>query len=70
MYFEEYNMGHPRRGVALILNHVNFETEEVREGSDKDCAKLQHVLPKLGFEVRVETDLTFDRVLQVLRNCK
>jgi caspase 7 len=70
IYSREYNMNHPRRGVALILNHINFEVEETREGSDKDCARLKRVLRKLGFDVRVETDLPFDKVLQVLRSCE
>jgi Caspase domain len=68
MYCEEYNMGHPRRGIALILNHMKFETEEDRHGSDKDCERLIAVLTNLGFEVRVKTDLTFDKVLSVLKS--
>jgi len=62
-------MGHPRRGIALILNHMKFETEDERHGSDKDCERLTVVLKNLGFEVRVHTDLTFDKVLTVLRSC-
>lgn len=68
MYCEEYNMRHPRRGIALVLNHVNFETEDVRDGSDKDCERLKGVLKNLGFEVRVHTDLAYDKVLSVLRS--
>jgi len=65
---EEYNMEHPRRGVALILNHVNFEIKEVREGSELDCEKFGGILTNLGFEVRVHTDLTYVQVLTVLKD--
>jgi hypothetical protein len=66
---EEYNMGHPRRGIAIILNHVTFETKEgVREGSEMDCEKLQDMLNNLGFEVRVHIDLTYVQVLTVLKD--
>ncbi|CAB3368663.1 Hypothetical predicted protein [Cloeon dipterum] len=67
IYAEEYNMNYPRRGVALIFNHVHFDTEESREGSSKDCDRLKGVLTKLGFEVRVEKDLDFSGVMVTLR---
>ncbi|XP_059485223.1 caspase-1-like isoform X2 [Neocloeon triangulifer] len=67
IYAEEYNMNHPRRGVALILNHEHFEYEDVREGSDKDCAKLHRVYQRLGFDVRIHNDLNFNEVMTTLR---
>ncbi|XP_065345597.1 caspase-1-like [Cloeon dipterum] len=67
-YAKEYNMNHPRRGVALILNHVNFKKLEDREGSNKDSDSLKDVLKKLGFEVRVVKDLDFSGVMDTLEN--
>jgi Caspase domain len=67
---EEYNMGHPRRGIALILNHMKFEkNNDAREGTDIDCKSLTDMLTNLGFEVRVHNDLTDVEVLTALKKC-
>ncbi|XP_068085598.1 caspase-1 [Anabrus simplex] len=68
---KEYNMQHPRRGVALIFNHENFEKDlslDQRLGTNKDCAELTIALQDLNFEVRVCQDYTHCEITDVLRN--
>ncbi|KAF4526488.1 hypothetical protein B566_EDAN013776 [Ephemera danica] len=65
---EEYNMEHPRRGVALILNHMQFHHEEYRAGSDVDCTRLKSTLDGLGFKVRVHKDLKYDDVMKAFKD--
>ncbi|XP_069689291.1 caspase-like [Periplaneta americana] len=63
---EEYNMKHPRRGVALIFNHEKFDRMPARTGSSKDCANLSHELKELGFEVRSHKDLSYVEMAAIL----
>ncbi|XP_021933181.1 caspase-1-like isoform X2 [Zootermopsis nevadensis] len=63
---EEYNMRHPKRGVALILNHQEFADVAPRRGSSRDCENLCAELEKLGFETRVHQDLTYIALSAVL----
>ncbi|KYN03714.1 Caspase-1 [Cyphomyrmex costatus] len=65
-YDDEYNMKHKRRGVAIILNHVNFEDMSVRKGTEKDTLSLKTSLGKLGFDVRIYTDPTLQMINKVL----
>lgn len=67
---EEYNMRHPKRGVALILNHQEFADEAPRRGSSRDCENLCAELEKLGFETRVHKDLTYIALSAVLTESK
>ncbi|RLU23490.1 hypothetical protein DMN91_003695, partial [Ooceraea biroi] len=67
-YAEEYDMNHKRRGVALILNHVNFESMNTRKGSVKDCLDLKTSLGKLGFDVRIYTDPTVKSITMALQS--
>jgi len=67
---EEYDMNHKRRGVALILNHVNFESMVKREGSVKDSLNLEASLGKLGFDVRIYTDPTIKTITTTLQASK
>ncbi|XP_078677058.1 caspase-3-like [Branchiostoma floridae x Branchiostoma belcheri] len=65
-----YDMSHPRRGLAVIINnkHFNASTQmEMREGSEVDLENLSQVLLDLDFEVRVYTDLTCKQMRRVLR---
>lgn len=67
-YAEEYDMNHKRRGVALVLNHVNFESMATRKGSMKDSVDLKTSLDKLGFDVRVYTDPTVKTITTTLQS--
>jgi len=67
---EEYDMNHKRRGVALILNHVNFESMATRKGSMKDSLNLKASLGKLGFDVRIYTDPTIKIITTTLQASK
>jgi caspase-like apoptosis-related cysteine protease len=63
---EEYNMCHPRRGVALIFNHHHFDRMANRSGSSKDCKKLSVQLESLGFEIKMYQDLSYAQLSEVL----
>lgn len=63
---EAYDMNHKRRGVALIFNHIHFESMATRNGTVKDCEDLEAALSKLGFEVRVYTDPTVKTISATL----
>jgi len=65
-YAEEYNMCHPRRGVALIFNHNYFDDMAYRSGTDKDCKSLSVELESLGFEIEVYNDLSYTKLTGVL----
>jgi hypothetical protein len=64
---EEYNMRHPRRGVALIFNHQKFDRMPSRTGTARDCQNLSIQLKNLGFDIRVHNDLTYMELSSVLR---
>ena len=54
-------MNHPRRGVALVINNIEFTDREklkTREGAEFDSESLKRVLRKLHFEVRLYQDKT------------
>lgn len=63
---EEYNMSHPRRGVALIFNHQFFDRLSARSGSSKDCYNLSDQLRLLGFEIQIHNDLSYSQLSGVL----
>ncbi|XP_035676235.1 caspase-3-like [Branchiostoma floridae] len=66
----KYDMSHPRRGLAVIINnkHFNASTQmEMREGSEVDLENLSQVLLDMDFEVRVYTDLTCRQMRRVLK---
>ena len=59
---EVYNMNHPRRGIAIIFNHMNFDPRlglKQRNGTNVDRDSLRSVLKGLDFEVKVYNDLHF-----------
>lgn len=64
---EEYNMCHPRRGVALIFNHQKFDGMPSRSGTVRDCENLSFQLRNLGFEIRVYNDLAYTELSAMLR---
>ncbi|XP_036147820.1 caspase-1 isoform X2 [Monomorium pharaonis] len=63
---DEYNMKHKRRGTALILNHVEFESMPTRKGSIKDARDLETSLKKLGFDVRPYLNPSLKTINKVL----
>lgn len=67
-----YNFDHPKRGVAIILNHEQFQDQNygTRHGSRPDAVRLEAELKKLGFEVRAYTDLKSEEVHGVVISSK
>ncbi|EFN82573.1 Caspase [Harpegnathos saltator] len=63
---EEYNMNHKRRGVALVLNHIHFESMSTRKGSERDAENLRASLSNLGFDVQIYTDPTIKTISTAL----
>ena len=54
-------MNHQRRGVALLINNIEFTDRErfkTRVGAEFDSESLRRVLGKLHFEVRLHQDKT------------
>lgn len=57
----EYDMSHPRRGTAVIINNKRFDSRlemPTRDGTDKDACALELSLYKLGFDVRTAHNCT------------
>ena len=66
-----YDMKYPRRGKAIIMNHMYFDERlrvGYRLGSDVDAKNLEITLTDLEFEVHVYNDLDFEAISQVLRS--
>lgn len=63
-----YNTNHPKRGVALIFNHLTFEDDREikRLGSEKDTEDLSQEVSVLGFEPRIFKDLTVEKIRKEL----
>merc|ERR550539_269542 len=62
-------MSHKRRGIALILNHKNFESRlglKIRNGTDADKENLRTTLRELEFEVHAYDDLAFKDIEKIL----
>lgn len=68
----EYNMSHPKRGVALIFNHEYFlrEDKTKRTGTEKDRDRLSEVLERLDFDVKTFDDLSFKEMMKELNESK
>ncbi|XP_050394525.1 caspase-7 [Patella vulgata] len=69
-YTEEYNMNHPKRGKAIIINNKNFKPRtqmSVRTGTDKDKNDLHLRFNELGFHVVPYSDLPRAEMERVLR---
>jgi len=63
-----YNMGHYKRGKAVIFNHHKFDEYSLgrRDGTMKDSNDLKDVLENLKFDVSVYTDLKYGAITEVL----
>lgn len=59
-------MTNTNRGVALIFNHMNFDKQSKRNGTDKDRDRIRDVLKSYNFDVRTFNDLKRDQLLDVL----
>uniref|UniRef100_A0A182RLG1 Caspase n=1 Tax=Anopheles funestus TaxID=62324 RepID=A0A182RLG1_ANOFN len=59
---EEYDTSNPRRGMAIILHHENFELMNKREGSSRDRDTATTVLTNMQFDVRVYNDLRYNEL--------
>lgn len=65
---ESYNMGHKRRGLALIFNHKNFDPRlglKPRNGTDADRDNLRMTLRQLDFDVKVFNDLPLRDIVSI-----
>ncbi|XP_053666892.1 caspase-like [Anopheles marshallii] len=65
-YEEEYDTSNPRRGIAIILHHEQFELMDRREGSRRDRDTAITVLTNMQFDVRVYDDLRYGELHRVL----
>ncbi|KAF2880709.1 hypothetical protein ILUMI_25469 [Ignelater luminosus] len=63
-----YNMGHYKRGTAIIFNHYKFDDYSLnkRDGTMKDGSDLESVLKNLKFDVTVYQDLKYGAIHDVL----
>lgn len=68
----EYNMGHERRGWAIILNHEKFKEggPPERTGTNEDKIRLKQCFERLKFEVDVLNDLKFHEIKNKLEESK
>uniref|UniRef100_A0A182Y9J2 Uncharacterized protein n=1 Tax=Anopheles stephensi TaxID=30069 RepID=A0A182Y9J2_ANOST len=63
---DHYDTSHPRRGIALIINQVNFKDLRKRDGSDKDRDCISAALQGIGFEIRTLDDPNRKELLAML----
>ncbi|XP_058128362.1 caspase-like [Anopheles ziemanni] len=62
-----YNMRHRRRGIAVVINQVQFRGMKQREGSNRDRDKICAALEKLHFQVEVFEDLSREKLFSSLQ---
>uniref|UniRef100_A0A182SDY5 Caspase n=1 Tax=Anopheles maculatus TaxID=74869 RepID=A0A182SDY5_9DIPT len=63
---EHYDTSHPKRGIALVINQVNFNSMNQRDGSDKDRDCISSSLKRIGFDVRILNDPNRKELLATL----
>lgn len=63
-----YNMNRRYRGLALILNHENFDNgfPSRRRGTKQDRDRLQIILKSLGFKVEVKNEMTYKEIFNII----
>jgi len=71
----EYDMGHSRRGKAVIFCHQTFDNDPdlFRKGADVDLENVKNTLIKLGFDVEAHENKVIteiDEILEKVRNEK
>jgi len=66
-----YDMNHEQRGLAIILNHFKFDSKKYkalnRNGTEKDCERLQKTFHELDFKVKTYNDLTREEINKKLQ---
>ena len=70
MYAERYNMDHRRRGLAVIINNVDFKGKGKRVGSDVDYAQLKETMEFLGFNVETHKNQTVSQMRNIFTSGK
>ena len=65
-----YKMSGQPRGYWLIVNNYLFpgRPQDTRLGSDKDAQRMLQIGTELGFDVKLETDLTADQIYELLQD--
>ncbi|XP_067207237.1 caspase-1-like isoform X2 [Linepithema humile] len=65
-----YNMSHKNRGKCVIFNHEVFEITNFdnREGTAMDAKRLEKSFTRLGFEVKIHNDFTFNEIMNEIEN--
>lgn len=72
LFSPEYNMNHPKRGVALIFNHRHFDGRlklNERKGTDADRDHLTQAIKYLGFsdqDIHCFEDLSYSELAKQL----
>lgn len=63
-----YKMDHPKRGLAVIFNHENFDIKSLksRSGTKVDRDNLKESLSRLSFDVKVYNDLTYGEIRKIV----
>ncbi|KAG4077802.1 hypothetical protein HA402_011231 [Bradysia odoriphaga] len=66
-----YDMIHEQRGLAIILNHFKFDSKKYRNvqrnGTEKDCERLEKTFRELDFEVNIYNDLKREEITRILQ---
>ncbi|XP_071627182.1 caspase-1-like [Temnothorax longispinosus] len=67
-----YKMSRPKRGMAIIFNHVHYhknlgEGVRPRPGTNVDCHNLEDILRNLKFEVTICTNYTLEKIKNELQ---
>lgn len=69
---DEYLNNHPRRGKAIIFNHLKYKNQshKERKGSELDAERLQEELKAVGFEVEELENRTYEQIKKKLKQSK
>ncbi|XP_077999705.1 caspase-7-like [Glandiceps talaboti] len=67
---DQYDMSHPKRGYAIIINNKEFEPGTrmgTRNGTDVDAQRLADSFTKLGFEIKMYKDMTIRKMKAIMQ---
>lgn len=69
-FASEYNMNHPKRGIALIFNHEHFDISSLksRMGTNVDSENLFNSLRNLHFDVSMYKDFKYSEMIAEVAN--
>ncbi|KAK3586136.1 hypothetical protein CHS0354_033260 [Potamilus streckersoni] len=68
---DKYNMNHPYRGIAIIINNQYFDEHlklSNRSGTEVDGLALYAVFQEMGFSVAVHENQTVTEMVEILQN--